>query len=239
MYGWRARIGLVIPTNNTVIEPEFARMMPDGVSAFAARILSSGLAADAMENMVKNSYRAVEELRSGDMSVIAYACLATTLVKGLNWTAEFTKHAEDSTGKPAVTAAIATLEGLQAQGAKRVALATPYPEHINKLLPQLFASRGIQIVSLRSVAVKDSLEVCRLAPAVAYQLARQADVKKADAVCILATDFRTIDILDALERDLGKPAVSTNQAILWRALSLGRVDGAIPGFGSLMAKTAP
>ena len=82
MYGWRARLGLVIPANNTVIEPEFARMLPEGVTAFGAKIRSHGLSAKGIERMVENSHRAVEELAVGDMSAFAYACLATSLVKG-------------------------------------------------------------------------------------------------------------------------------------------------------------
>lgn len=239
MYGWRARIGLVVPSNNTVVEPEFARMAPDGVSAHAARIRSHGLAPDAILDMVKNSMRAIEELHAGEMSVIAYACLATTLVKGVQWNAKFTREVEEVTAKPAITAAAATTDALRASGAHRVAVATPYPERINRLLSDFFESSGLEIVSLRSVAVADSLEVCRLSPSVAYRIARQADTEEAEAVCIVATDFPTIDVLDSLERDLGKPVVSTNQALMWRALGLAGVALAVDGFGALFTKAAP
>jgi maleate cis-trans isomerase len=135
-----------------------------------------------------------------------------------------------------VTAASATVQALQAEGITRVALATPYPAHLNELLPALFGAAGITVVSLKSVAVPGSLEVCRLPPWTAYQLAREADTREAQAVCILATDIRTIDVLAALERDLGKPAVSTNQALMWRALSLGGMTEPLVGFGRLLAR---
>lgn len=236
MYGWRARLGLVIPANNTVIEPEFARMVPDGVAAFGAKILSHGLSADGIERMVANSRRAVEELAAADMRVIAYACLATSLVKGAGWTSEFEAHVTDVTGLPSITAANATIAALQAVGANRIALATPYPDSVNDLLPPLFDAAGMEIVSLESVAVKDSLEVCRLEPSVAYRLARKADREVADAVCILATDIRTIDVLDTLEQDLGKPAISTNQALLWAALKACGIGDPVTGFGSLLSQ---
>jgi maleate cis-trans isomerase len=236
MYGWRARLGLVIPANNTVIEPEFARMVPDGIATFGAKILSHGLSADGIERMVANSHRAVDELAAGDMSAFAYACLATSLVKGDAWTSEFQAHVEDKTGKPVTTAATATLEALQSLGTKRVALATPYPKTINDLLPALFDRAGIEVVSLKSVAVKDSLEVCRLDPSVAYRLAKEADTDRADAVCILATDIRSIDVLETLEADLGKPAISTNQALLWRCLKFCDIGDPVNGFGSLLKR---
>lgn len=89
MYGWRARIGLVIPTNNIVIEPEFGILAPSAVSSHAARIMAGGMTPEGISRMVENSFRAVEELRAGDMSVIAYACLATSLVKGVAFAASF------------------------------------------------------------------------------------------------------------------------------------------------------
>lgn len=237
MYGWRARLGLVIPANNTVIEPEFGRMAPPGVAAFGARIHSSGLSADEIDRMVENSFRAVEELQVGDMSAIAYACLATSLVKGEQWTRDFHETVQAKTGKPTITAAGATLDALRGLGITRVALATPYPDAVNELLPRLFDSAGIEIVSLRNVVVKDSLEVCRLGPRAAYQLAKQADLDSAQAVCILATDIRSIDVLGALERDLGKPAISTNQALMWQCLNVCRIGERVEGFGSLLERS--
>ena len=126
---------------------------------------------------------------------------------------------------------------MQALGAKKVALATPYPDTVNNLLPALFEAVEIEIVALRSVAVKDSLEVCRLEPAITFDLAKRANSDQADAVCILATDIRSIDVLEALETDLGKPAISTNQALLWRCLALCGIGEPVSGFGSLLAET--
>ena len=59
MYGWRARIGLVIPANNTVIEPEFARMVPDGVASFGAKIRSHGLSAEGIDMADQPPFRVV------------------------------------------------------------------------------------------------------------------------------------------------------------------------------------
>ena len=234
MYGWRTRIGLVIPANNTVIEPEFAQMVPNGVAAFAAKIRSHGLSTEGIDRMVSHSHRAIEELAVGNIDVFGYACLATSLIKGSGWTSEFEKWVEDTTGKRAVTAASASIAALQALKISRVALATPYPSSVNDLLPALLSTGGIEIVSCKSVTVKDSLEVCRLEPSVAYQLAQEADTEHAEAVCILATDFRSVDVLAALEADLGKPILSTNQALLWSCLAAGEVKEIIMGYGSLL-----
>ena len=38
MYGWRGRIGLLVPSINTTMETEFWRIAPEGVSVHTARI---------------------------------------------------------------------------------------------------------------------------------------------------------------------------------------------------------
>ncbi|PYN75041.1 MAG: hypothetical protein DMD96_28625 [Candidatus Rokuibacteriota bacterium] len=67
----------------------------------------------------------------------------------------------------------------------------------------------------------------------AYRLAREADVPRADAVLLSGTGLPTVGILELLERDLGKPVISSNQASLWRALRLAGVREPITGFGRL------
>jgi len=168
-------------------------------------------------------------------SLIVYACLATSLVMGSDWTRAFCQFVAKSTATPAIAASQATFDALRFLGVTRVALATPYPDRINDLLPPAFAEAGIEVVSLRNLEVENSLAVCRLEPSAAYAIARQADVGEAQAVCLLATDFRTIDILDPLERDLGKAVVSTNQALMWQAMATIGIGCRTAGYGSLLS----
>lgn len=239
MYGWRARLGVVIPSNNTVLEPEFARMVPDGVSVHAARILTAGTTPEAIVEMERNAARAVRELQAGALDVIAYACLATGLVKGQGWAEAFIAEMRRQTGLPITTAVTATIEGLQAVGAERVGLATPYPASIHCLLPPFLKQYGLRVVRDRNLDVKDAIEVCRVPSGVAYRLARDVDGPEVQAVCIVATDFQTVDIIEALEWDLGKPVVTTNQALLWRSLALAGVGRAVTGHGTLFERPAP
>jgi maleate cis-trans isomerase len=239
MYGWRAKIGVVVPSNNTVLEPEFAQIAPEGVTTYAARMLTSSTTGEGIEEMETNARRAVRELHAGGLDVITYACLATSLVMGRGWSEDFIAQTKENTGLPATTAATASIEGLKAVKARRVALATPYPKDINALVQPFFESYGLEVVSIGNLPVDDHLEVCRIPPGVAYRLARQSDRPEADAICILATDFQTIPIMADLEKDIGKPAVSTNQALMWRSLGLAGVKTEVTSFSSLFAKSPP
>ncbi len=239
MYGWRAKLGVIIPSNNTILEPEFARMVPDGVSVHAARILTAGTTPEAILEMERNASRALRELHAGAVDVIAYACLATALVKGPGWAERFIGEVVRDVELPATTAITATMDGLIALGATRVAVASPYPDEIHRLLPPFFEQHGIQVVRSQNLDIRDALEVCRVPSSTAYRLARQVNSPDAQGLCIVATDFQTVDIIAALECDLGKPVVTTNQALLWRALGLAGVGPAVTGYGRLFEQPTP
>lgn len=236
LYGFRAKIGLVVPSNNTVVEPELWAMRPPGVTVHGNRILSRGNTPEGIAEMQEDTQGAVEELRAGRMDVIAYACLATSLVMGLAWTRNVAAGIAAGTGMAATTAATATLEAARALGARRIAVASPYTDRIQALLPPFIADFGLELVSTRNMNVQNSLELWRIPGDEVRAFARSVDVPQAEVLCIVATDLPTAAEIGALEQELGKPVVTTNQAILWQALALAGVDEPVEGYGTLLSR---
>jgi arylmalonate decarboxylase len=70
-------------------------------------------------------------------------------------------------------------------------------------------------------------------------LAEKADREEADGVFISCTNLATADIIEPLERELGKPAVTSNQATFWMALREMGIDAFVPGCGRLLAEPLP
>lgn len=212
-------------------------MRPEGVTVHGNRILARGNTPEGIIEMEKSAARAAGELGHGRMSVIAYACLATSLVKGIAWSREVARQIAADTGCAATTAATATLEALQALNVKRIAVASPYPEHIQALLPAYFAQSGFDVVSTRNMGIQNSLELWKIPGDEVRAFAAAVDAPAAQALCIVATDLPTVAEIARLERELGKPVVTTNQAILWKALMLAGIEDPIEGFGALLAQS--
>lgn len=74
-----------------------------------------------------------------------------------------------------------------------------------------------------------------VSPGRVYRFAKELFVPEADGIFISCTDFRSIEILQALENDIGKPVVSSNQALMWKMLQLARVHESIEDFGRLLS----
>ena len=231
MYGWRSKIGFIVPWNNTVVEPELYSVVPEGVSFHFTKIIF-GQPRDGKNQDVDG--QATEVLVLGGMDVIVYACLVTSLFEATDWERTTTER----TGIPAVTAATAVKEALRAVGAASVALVCHYPEDRFDALRESFRADGFNVVSIESASVADNMQVGRISTEEVYRLARLADKPEADAICVLATDLRSFPIIQQLEADLDKPVITTNQAILWRSLQLAKVETAIQGHGSLLSGRA-
>jgi len=228
-----ARVGVLVPSNNVVLEPELYRHLPIGVEAHFARLRVTASGPEHVRQMSSESERAVGEMPPG-LSVLVYACLSTSLVSP-GWEARFGLLAGRSAGL-LFTAASATVTALRALGAKRVAVVTPYPAAIDALVPDWLIAHGFEPVAHASMGIADIHEVGRRSPAEVARFARSLAADGADALCIIATDLRTLDAIAELERDLAVPVVTTNQALLWCCLRAVGNQQHVSGLGALFSR---
>ena len=234
MYGWRGKSGIVIPSNNVVLESELGQLLPSGMTAHYSRVLATGSDPDALLTMSTEADRAIDELDATHVDVFLYACVSTSLVRGPAWDDEFGTRTTSRTGRPCFTAAEASAQAIRAVGAPNVGLVTPFPTDIHRLVPLFLAEWGIDVTAHATHDISDIDEVCLRDPGETYRLARSL-VGEFDAVLILATDLRTIDVIEALEQDMGVPVVTTNQALAWMAMKSLGVRAPRENYGALLA----
>ncbi len=235
MHGWRGKIGLLVPANNSVIEPEIGRALPAGVSLYATRMLVRGdLTEEAIHAMEPQVDRGVEELMATGVDLIAFADMVTTFVMPRDWNERRTQEIARRTGRHCITAATALWAALAALGRRAVSIATPYPRALHARVAPFVRDLGFTVVSDDTADILAMAEVPQRPPQEAYRLARSICRPETEVLVILASDFRAFEILDALERDTGRPAISTNQALLWHALRTLGVADRLPGLGTLL-----
>jgi len=234
VHGWRARIGLLVPSSNTTAEPEFCRMAPEGVSVHAARMRLTEVTPEALLEMGRRSEEAARELADAEVDVIVYGCTTGSLIGGPDFDLELARRLEAVCRLPVVTAATAVAEALRELGVRNVAVATPYTDDLNLREKVFLEGKGFRVAGMRGLGIVRNAEIGRLHPSVAYELARGAFTPEAEGVFISCTNFRAIEVIDPLEKDLGRPVVTSNQASMWAALRRLRVSERIPGYGKLL-----
>lgn len=235
VYGARGRIGLVVPANNSVIEPEFWRVLPEGFAAYATRLMAKGdLTPEAIHRMEKDAGAAVDALAATGVDVIAYCDMVTTFIMEPGWNEAAVERFAAASGVPCLSAWTALRDALAKLGVRRLAIGTPYPKSIHAMVPPFFEARGFSVVShatLDVLAMRDVPKVDgrRLSAFV-------SELKKPyEAIVLLATDLPTFGSIPALEAEHGVPVLTSNQTLLWRALTgIGGAD-AVQGLGRLFA----
>src|SRR5438874_5276620 len=165
MLGSRGMIGLIVPSNNTVVLPEFYSALPDGVAAYETRMRVEGdLTLEALRKMVGDAEAAGDLLRQTGVDFICYCCMASTIVQGWDWEGDLLARFSTKARKGVTSANCALRDALTVLGAKRVALVTPYPEDLNALLPAFFAAGGFGVTNVTGTPIRDVAAVRGLSP---------------------------------------------------------------------------
>jgi maleate isomerase len=240
MYGWRGRIGVVLPCINTAIEPEFnhlAQFVP-GLGIHAARVhlevsVGGGLTPESAMDSVKTLDTAVIEVSHANVGVILYGCTSGSFSGGPGWDKVIINRIQDKTGIPATTSTTALVQALRSLEIRKVALGTPYDDRLTEIEKTFLESEGFEVV--RAIGLNNIEEINNVPSNLAYQLARQVDHPEAEAICIACTDFPTMDVLEVMEQDRGKPVISVNIASFWYSLKILGIKAAISGHGRLIA----
>jgi maleate isomerase len=213
------RLGVILPSVNTVVEPEFAAALPDGVSCHFARArLRLGSDAAQLEAMRAEAPEAAAVLADTRPERIMFACTSGSFVGAPGADAAIADAIQARVGIPTTTAATAVVKALRSLGARRVALGTPYLEWVGTVEAAFLEDHGFEVVSTRNLGMQDGLEMAALAPDAVAELARSADRPEADAVFLSCTALPTLHALPQLEDVCGKPVVSSNSAMLWDLL---------------------
>jgi maleate isomerase len=227
---WERKLGLIVPSWNTVNEYEFQQVIHPTMSVHSMRIK---ITADDEENyswMGTQVPGAAQLLAQAKVQAICYGCLAGGFVKGPGHDQQIVKDIEGATGIPGVAAACAVVDALRALGVERVSVASPYEPWLNDKLRQYLNAFGIEVLALKGMGTQAH---SGFTPEQNAKLASEVDRPASQAVFIACSNFRTLEIIEPLEEKLGKPVVSSNLCSLWKMLRLLGDRRSLPRAGRL------
>ncbi len=238
MMGWRTRIGFLVPPGNPTVEPEMAQLTPPGVSLHFTRMHAEGPAGthsgqeERNRSQLESIPACVRLLAMVSPSVIVMAHTATSYTLGEGREAALVADMEAISKARFITAFGSTLAAFSALGVRRIAYATPYSAEMTAQGKLHLEKCGISVVS--SGHLSNVRNIYEESSERAYAIARQVDHPEAEAIFLSGVGMPTLDALQPLEDDTGKPVISAASAMMWNALRTAGIRQQIKGYGKLL-----
>lgn len=230
----KKRIALVALATDHTSERDFARICdPDQVGVYTNRIEFEN--PTTKETLLKTGPRltaaAAQILPGEEVDVVAYGCTAASIVLGNDAVSGHLSAAKP--GTPCVTPSSAAFDAFAALGVSRVSLLTPYSPEVTDEMAQYFASHGPAVANAACFGLTDDREMARISEDSIIEAALTACDEDAEALFLSCTALRAATCVERIEQRLGKPVVSSNQAMVWRCLRLAGITDKVPGYGRL------
>ncbi len=236
VYGTK-RLGLMVPSGNSVAETELRAMLPPEVTMLTTRLALRGSSEAELLDMLTDLDGAATLVGHAEPDVIAFHCTAVSTFAP-HLAGEIRSRIAAATGRPAIATADAILAAFKVLGTRRVLLVTPYiqPVHLREF--DYLTANGLEVTGSGFMGIDLNTEMARLDPPIIAARVRQAaDGIAADACFISCTAIRSAGLIEDLEAELDMPVITSNQVLAWYALrTLGSAQ-TVPGFGRLFDRS--
>ncbi|MGE5220442.1 MAG: hypothetical protein ACM3SP_25845 [Chloroflexota bacterium] len=212
------RIGLIIPSSNSLTEPQFHRYLPSGVTAHVTRLRMAGKFRKPLEALKPSLIEAAEALADVRPAMIVFHCTANSMENGLAHEAAIIDIVQQASGCPTISTAQAITRAFDRVGIKKLVLISPYVNATNEHEVKYLTEAGYTTVHAVGLGL-ESFAYARVTPEEWQQVVKENTRPEADGYFLSCTNTRMIEAIEALENDLGKPVINSNQATLWACLN--------------------
>jgi maleate isomerase len=234
-YATRARLGVLVPSGNTIAEPELRAMLPTGAGLFVTRLKLTGSSVPELLAMLETLEAGTALLADARVDAIAFHCTAvSTFARGM--AGDIRARMGRASPIPALATADAILAALAALDAPRILLVTPYIEPVHQREIDYLTASGFQVSGGGCMGIATNAEMARIPPeTIAAKVRAEASGVAADVCFISCTAIRSAGLIETLEAELGIPVITSNQVLAWYALRRLGIQESQPGFGRLFS----
>jgi len=235
MYGWRAKLGILVPSGIVVVEPEFELMTPEGVSCHYHRVSFRGGGITNLKKAEEGLVDATKMISHVRPSVMALTGTGVSFAGGYGYDQALIQKMKDVNGNlPTTTTSTSVIDAFHRLGIKKVSVAMPYIEEVARAAVKFVVDSGIQVLNMKWLDVKGGIHM--VSKETVYNVVREVDEPESEAIFISCVGWPTIEVIEKLEHDLQKPVITSNQATMWNLLRLANVNDRIEGYGQLLSK---
>jgi maleate isomerase len=241
LLGYRAKIGIVIPSTNTTMEPEMHSMEPPGVTFHTARLYlaQSSLRTPEHAQRAPAAFRdalkiAIRDVVTAELDYLMIGVSALSFMGGVAGGQRFEESLKQMTSVPITTASAAAMAALRLYDVKRIGILSPHPAMFDDHYVRFFSESGYQVTRLHRIDCPTTLAIAMVEEATIRSALSDLIEAGSEAIVQVGTGLVMTRLADEAERWLGRPVLAVNAAMLWYALRALDIRDPLLGFGSIL-----
>jgi len=239
--GWRRKFGVLIPSTNTSVQPEFDAMRPEGVTNHISRIRIPNIPLHnnddfnrLIELIAAAQDEAVDSVMSCEPDQLVLGISAETFWDGLAASRKLKAELEERTKLPVSMGSEACSAALDTYQARRIAIVTPYQPVGDQNVIRFFEECGYEVVRIKGFKCESPVKIAHVSEADLHTALRELDGDDVDALVQVGTNLAMARLAAKVAPEFGKPVIAINTAIYWHALRSTGIDDKVAGFGDLL-----
>jgi maleate isomerase len=243
--GHRAKFGVLAPSTNTSVQPEFDTLRPHGVTNHFSRIVipDSRVTDDRsfmamMDNIRAALWPALDSVLTCSPDYVVLGMSAETFWDGLAGSTRLKRRLERHAKRGVAMGSDACRAALRAygRGTKRLGVITPYMPAGDRQVRRFFTECGFEVVNLLGLKCRSPMLIAHVSKAELRDAILRVNRGRVDAVVQVGTNLAMAKVAAMGEFWLGKPVIAINTAIYWHALRQYGIKDKVYGWGSLLAE---
>jgi len=211
------RVGMIVPSPNVVIEPEFYSLGLKNIGFYTSRVFLNNCTPENLKKMSEYVQKAALELSTAQVDAILYACTSGSFIEGGEWIKGLNRNIGKIGKAPAITTTETVIEALAYMKISKITVLTPYIQDVNDKEKKFLEESGFEVLRIKGLNIRDSVKIADVEPEEIFAEAIEIDRNYPDSqgIFISCTNLRTFTVIDRLEKRLAKPVITSNQASLW------------------------
>ena len=240
--GYRKLFGVLGPSTNTIVQPDFDDLRPRGVTNHYSRIVVQDAQAISDETFMagtleisRNTLDAVRGVLTCNPDYLVMGMSAVTFYGGAEGAQQWRQNIERECGLQLCTGSQSLIEAFKVYGGiKRIAFLSPYYPSANAQVSRFMADHGIETVRDSCLRCPSWTSIAQVPTQTLREELHRLDGDDVDAIVQVGTNLSMVRLAAAAELYLGKPVIAINTATYWNALRQNGITDQITGFGRLL-----
>ena len=243
--GYRMKFGVVAPSTNTSVQPEYAMMQPPGITNHFARIpipdtkvVDDESFVEMLNNIRNATMDAIDDVISCDPGYVIMGMSAETFWDGADRAQDLLKEVEDRAGRKVAMGSHACQAALDTYATekpiKRIGILTPYMPVGDRNVEKFFTDIGYEVTQVIGLKSPSPMLIAHESPQVLRNAIKELEDTKPDAIVQCGTNLACVAVAAEAERWLEKPVIAINSATYWYALRQNGFQDKIYGCGRLL-----